>query len=395
MGAQGRDRRTREVFCAFFSLGLRSFGGPSAHIGYLHEEFVRRRRWLGEDGFAALLTLSQLLPGPASSQLAMGIGLLRAGLPGQIAAWAGFATPSAVLMVAFALGLEATALPAAGGILKGLKLAALAVVAEAVRRLAGRFCRSARPFALATAALALALALPGLWGQLAAIALGAAVGVPQGFDRPRPLAFAAAPRASVARACAVGFLALLLLLPLASWLMDHPLLLLFDGFFRAGALIFGGGHVVLPLLREVVVSPGLVDPARFTAGYGAAQALPGPLLAFAAYLGMVSTPAGGVTAALVALIAIFLPSLLLVPAALPHLARIQSHRRAQSALSGANAAVVGLIAAALYHPLWTSSVEGALDLSLALFAWLLLALRNVPSWQVVALLAAAGLVLKP
>ena len=384
-----------EVLRVFFLLGLRSFGGPVAHIGYFHETFVRRRRWVDEATFGHLVALSQLLPGPASSQVGMGLGALRAGFAGALAAWLGFTAPSALLMILFGLAVGRVDLLASSGVLHGLELAALAVVAFAVREMARHHCRGRSRIALALLAMVAVLSMPGVAGQLAAIALGAVAGAL--FFTPATAA-AAGPAAIEANRLPAAlrlalFLVLLLLLPFLARLLASPLLDLVDAFYRAGSLIFGGGHVVLPLLRGEVVVPGRVAPDLFVAGYGAAQALPGPLLSFAAYLGMVATPGGGLGSALAALIAVFLPSLLLVTGTLPFLARLRRHPRIGAALSGVNAAVVGLLLAALYTPVWTSAVTGPLGFAVAAVAYALIAVWRLPAWAVVGLCALAGLLL--
>ncbi len=384
-----------EVLGAFFALGLRSFGGPVAHIGYFHEAFVRRRRWVDEATFGHLVALSQLLPGPASSQVGMGLGALRAGFTGAVAAWIGFTAPSALLMILFGLGVGRIDLLGSSGLLHGLKLAALAVVAFAVWQMARRHCRERLQIALALFAMTLVLTLPGVAGQLSAIALGALAGAaffpPDAATREAGMAVGGGRLPALLRL--LLFAGLLLSLPLLARALGSPLAALVDAFYRAGSLIFGGGHVVLPLLRGEVVAPGWVAPDLFVAGYGAAQALPGPLLSFAAYLGMVAEPGGGIAGALAVLLAIFLPSLLLVTGALPFLARLRRHARIGAALSGVNAAVVGLLLAALYTPVWTSAVAGPTGFAVAAIAFALIAVWRLPAWAVVGLCAFAGLLL--
>ncbi len=386
--------RPLEVFRVFLALGLRAFGGPVAHLGHFHEVFVRRRRWVEESLFGHLVALSQLLPGPASSQVGMAIGMLRAGIPGMIAAWLGFTLPSALLMTGFGYALGLFDLARAGPVLRGLQIAALAVVARALLAMAAGFCRGLPELALALAGGLVAHLEAGPAGQIAAILLGALCGL---------LLFAPAQVAAVAERppsagrlpwlAALLFLLLLFALPLAARLAEGGALTLFAGFYRAGALIFGGGHVVLPLLERVVVPPGWVQADLFLAGYGAAQALPGPLLSFAAYLGTVARGSAGWPWAVLALGAIFLPSLLLVAAALPHLARLRGERRVAGALRGVNAAVVGLLGAALYDPVWTHAVTGPASLLLAAAGLLLLWRFALPSWVLVVVCAAAGALL--
>ncbi len=376
-----------EVFVAFLRLGLTSFGGPVAHLGYFRAEFVGRRRWLGEREFADLVALCQFLPGPASSQTGFAIGLLRGGLAGGLAAWAGFTLPSAALLVLFAYGAPWIA---GHGALHGLRLVAVAIVAEAVRSMARSLCPDRPRASIAALAAILVLLRPGPAGQIATIVLGAAAGL--GFCRSNapsdglPVSVAV----TVPRFVATGCLALfagLLLLPLArgaGWEGAE-----FDAFYRSGALVFGGGHVVLPLLRDAVVTPGWVSNSAFLAGYGAAQAVPGPLFTFAAYLGAV---AHGLPGAMIALVAIFLPGILLLIGVLPFWDAVRSLAAAEAAMRGVNAAVVGLLAGALYDPVWTGAVSGPADAALALGAFMLLTFWRMPPLLVVVLGALAGMV---
>ena len=385
----------REVFLAFLKLGLTSFGGPVAHLGYFRREFVGRRQWLDEAAFADLVGLCQFLPGPASSQTGFALGLLRAGYGGGLAAWLGFTLPSAVLLIVFAFLRGALSGPLGQGFLHGLKLVAVAVVAQAVSGMARSLCPDRPRAALAVAAALIALLAPTALAQIAAIAAGALAGLllrrPVAAATPAPLAIPVSRTAGIVALSL--FFALLAGLPLASrlWPGDHAVAA-FVAFWRSGALVFGGGHVVLPLLQAAVVRPGWVDANTFLAGYGAAQAVPGPLFTFAAYLGAVMQPEpNGVAGALLCLIAIFLPGLLLVLGALPFWHGLRQRSGAQAAMQGANAAVVGLLLAALYNPVWVSAVAGSGDFALALLGFALLTIAEFPPLAVVLMLAAGGM----
>jgi len=383
-----------EVLGASLRLGLTSFGGPVAHLGYFREEYVVRRRWIDEAHYADLVALGQFLPGPASSQVGMALGIIRAGLPGGVVAWLGFTLPSAIALVAFAYGLQTIGLGDAGW-LHGLKVVAVAVVAQAVwgmgRTLAADRVRASLAIVAAIAVLAsrtaavqvLVIVAAGLLGWIFLPAPGAAVATPR--------------RPPIGRGLALGalgvFFLLLVGLPLARQLAPGPALAVFDGFYRAGSLVFGGGHVVLPLLQAEVVPPGWVTTEAFIAGYGAAQAVPGPLFTFAAYLGAVMhQPPNGWSGAAWALVAVFLPSFLLVVGALPFWELLRFRASFQAALRGINAAVVGLLLAALYDPVWSSAIAGPADFGLALVAFALLMFWRVPPWLVVLLSAAGGAV---
>jgi chromate transporter len=399
--------RQIEIFTAFLRLGLTAFGGPVAHLGFFHEEFVRRRRWLDENAYADLVALCQFLPGPASSQVGMALGLRRAGLPGMGLAWLGFTLPSAILMIAFAYGMgSAGAGVAHAGWLRGLKLAAVAVVAQAVWTMAQRLCPDRARVTVALLAAAAVLVLPTAGAQVLAIAAGALAGrfllpaAKSGAARSdHALASAVSPPSSSDRHRArsvvalVTFLALLAGLPLLARLFPGSTALrVGSGFYRAGSLVFGGGHVILPLLQAETVVPGWISPDRFLAGYGAAQAIPGPLTTFAGYLGA-SLPAPlphGWGGGLLCLAAIFLPSALLVLGTLPFWEDVRHRPDAQAALRGANAAVVGVLLAALYQPVWTSAVHGPNEFVLGLLAFGLLVFWRRPPWLVVLLAAAAG-----
>ncbi len=377
------------VFLVFLRLGMTSFGGPIAHLGYFHDEFVRRRAWLSAGAYADLVALCQFLPGPASSQVGMAIGLLRAGFPGALAAWLGFTLPSALALTLFALGMASWGADLPTGLLHGLKIVAVAVVAQAVWGMARSFCIDAPRIMIALVATALALWWPAALGQIGIIVLGAAAGLV--LIRPVPRVGHEALRvpfgAGLGATLLVLFLGLLAGLPLLARFWPTPTLQLLDGFYRAGALVFGGGHVVLPLLQAEVVPSGLVNNDVFLAGYGAAQAVPGPLFTFAAFLG---ASADGWAGSVVALLAIFAPSFLLVAGVLPFWEHLRRSIRMQSALSGVNAAVVGLLLAALYHPVWTSAIFQLADLGLALLALAALMICRLAPWLVVLACGLAG-----
>jgi len=383
-----------EVFRAFLYLGLTSFGGPVAHLGYFRREFVNRRRWLDEAAYADIVALCQFLPGPASSQVGISLGLLRAGYPGAFAAWLGFTAPSAFLMIAFGYGATALREVAGSAWLHGLQIVAVAVVAQAVIGMARVLCPDLPRVALALGAAAFMLLLPAALTQIAVIAAGGLIGwalLAPGKRLGDSLSF------SVSRSSAVAalilFFVLLAALPIAALISGSQLVALLDSFYRAGALVFGGGHVVLPLLQASVVPQGWVSNDDFLAGYGAAQAVPGPLFTFSAYLGTVmALPPNGWLGGVICLVAIFLSSFLLVIGALPLWNELREAAWAQSALSGINAAVVGLLLAALYDPVWASAIFTSADFALALAAFLALILRTPPVLVVLATAIAAMLV---
>ena len=382
--ARGRVGASVEVFLAAGRLGLTSFGGPIAHIGYFRTEYVGRRRWLSEREFTDLVGLCQLLPGPASSQLGIAIGMLRAGIPGGVAAWLAFTAPSAVVMIALA-GVFRTQDVAGAGWVQGLKLVAVAVVAHAVYSMWRTLVTDWRRRGLAVLAALVVLLLATPVAQVAVIAGGAAAGrlllsAPEATGR-RALEFGVRRRTGVA--ALLLFAVLLLGLPLARQATEAHTVALTESMYRSGALVFGGGHVVLPLLESQVVPPGWVSEEDFLAGYGAAQAVPGPLFTFAGYLGAVETPSpNGVAGGTIALLAIFLPAFLLVIGTLPFWSDLRRRTSFLTALAGINAAVVGLLLAALYRPVFTSAVDGPLDLAVALGALAALLLRASP-WTVV------------
>lgn len=391
--AGGRAGSVPEVLGAFLKLGLTSFGGPVAHLGYFRAEFVERRRWLDDRSYSDLVALCQFLPGPASSQVGMALGLARAGWLGALAAWCGFTLPSAIALIVFAYGIAQWGGLAGSGAVHGLKVAAVAVVAQAVWGMAKNLCPDRARAGMALAAALLALTLPSAWSQVAVIALAGIVGW-QVLKLPHQQA-AAHQGFGVSRTAGVValvlFVALLAGLPLLAVATRSPAWSIVDGFYRAGALVFGGGHVVLPLLQAVVVPAGVVTNEQFLAGYGAAQAVPGPLFSFAAYLGAVMHgPFSGWTGGLLLLVVVFLPAFLLVVGALPFWDVLRQRDAVQSALAGVNAAVVGILLAALYDPVWTSAIRGRADFAVALAAFGLLVVARVSPLVVVLLAAGAG-----
>jgi len=375
-----------EVFLAFLRLGLTSFGGPVAHLGYFREAFVARRRWLSDGAYAELVALCQFLPGPASSQVGMAIGLQRAGWLGLLAAWVAFTMPSAILLVAFALGASSLVDVAGTGWISGFKAAAVAVVAIAVIAMARTLAPDAKRASIAGLALVGVLLVPHPAAQVVAIVVAGIIGVlwlrEPAITDDAPLTIRVGRPAAIV---CLGVLALLLIgLPILATVTQDPTLRLVDLFTRAGSLVFGGGHVVLPLLEAETVPTGLVNADAFLAGYGAAQAVPGPLFTFAAYLGAVmgSGPSGLLGAA-ITLVAIFVPSALLVVGALPFWARLRTSRLARRALMGVGACVVGILAAALYDPVFTAGVTSVPALCIAVVAFVILAAWKAPAWAVV------------
>ncbi len=395
MEKQHSPAKALEVFRVFLKLGVTSFGGPIAHLGYFRTEAVQRRRWLEDQQYADLVALCQFLPGPASSQVGFGIGLYRAGLRGAIAAFLGFTLPSAVLMALFAYGASLFSGPVGQGLLQGLKIVAVAVVAQAVLGMAKSLTPDAQRASVAVAAAAAVLLIGGTFGQVMAIAAGAAAGffLFKNSASQRSLGLNFPVRRRFGLWCLATFVLLLFGLPLLAASTGWVDLQLFDAFFRSGSLVFGGGHVVLPLLQSALVEPGWVTDQQFLAGYGAAQAVPGPLFTFAAYLGTLSTSgSGGILGAAIALAGIFLPGLLLLLGVLPFWNFLSTRPAAQAAMGGASAAVVGILAAALYDPVFTSAVTGAEEFALALLCFLLLASWKLPPWIVVVVGALGGVV---
>jgi chromate transporter len=387
----------RAVLFAFLKLGLLSFGGPVAHLGYFRNEFVQRRKWLEDAEYADLVALCQFLPGPASSQVGMAIGLRRAGILGALAAWTGFTLPSAVLMCAFGFGVRWLGADAQAGWLHGLKIAAVAVVAQAVWGMGRSACADAPRVGLMLAAAAAMLVSRGTIAQLGVLACAGVFGwlLLRKHVTPRPhLRAVAALPFSVSNLALLVYFALLALLPLAARMTHVHAVELMDSFYRTGALVFGGGHVILPLLRAEVVPPGWISESAFLAGYGAAQAVPGPLFTFAAYLGTAMQPApAGVPGALLCLVSIFLPGLLLVIGALPYWDRLRGSIAARAAILAVNAAVVGILLAALIDPIGTSAIVAPRDAVVALCALVLLTVLKAPPVVVVLLCALAGQVL--
>lgn len=385
-----RRESVGRIFLIFLRLGLSSFGGPVAHLGYFRDEFVVRRRWLDEARYADLVALCQLLPGPASSQTGMALGMGRRGYRGALAAWAGFTLPSALVMVLFALGLarHGELLPSA--VLHGLKIVAVAVVAQAVWGMARSLCADAPRVTLMALAASMMLARPGAATQIGVILAAGLVGLrwfrpeqsraDERVDDPHPVGrgrLAGIVWLGVFGACLIG-------LPILTRSLAAPTLAVIDAFFRAGALVFGGGHVVLPLLQAAVVPNGWVDEQVFLAGYGAAQAVPGPMFTFAAFLGAsLQVGPSGWSGGLLCLVAIFAPSFMLIASALPFWEALRRNARLRAALAGINAAVVGLLLAALYDPVWTSAIEAPRDFTLALLTFVALMFWKWPPWWVV------------
>lgn len=388
-----RRRSIGEIFLVFLRLGLTSFGGPIAHLGYFRDEIVHRRKWLDDQTYADLVALCQFTPGAASSKVGIGIGLSAGGLPGAVASWLAFTLPSALALVLFAYGVASYADVLDSGFLHGLKVVAVAVVALAVWGMARNLCPDARRATLAVAAALVFSAWPTSLGQIAAIVVGGLVGFLFLKDSRDGEHIPMHP--GIGRLAGAGalflFFALLVGLPAFAALAPDQSLALFDSFYRSGSLVFGGGHVVLPLLQSEVVPPGWVTNDTFLAGYGAAQAVPGPLFTFAGYLGAIMTPQpNGWLGAAICLVAIFLPSFLLTVGALPFWEDLRRMRAVRSALVGVNAAVVGLLLAALYDPVWTSAIRSPADFGLAIAAFTLLAFWKVPPWLVVLLTALGG-----
>lgn len=376
------------LFLIFLRLGLTSFGGPIAHLGFFHDEFVTRRKWLDEASYGDLVALCQILPGPASSQVGIAVGLSQGGLPGALAAWLGFTLPSAVLMVLFAFGTSSLVNLFGTQWLHGLKIVAVAVVAQALWAMGTRLCSFWLTAVLAAASAVVISVLPSVTGTMTVLAVGAGAGIlflRENASLPPHLPLSVPIRRRTGLWVLGLFFGLLLVLPLGASGRGAPdALKMGDRFFRVGALVFGGGHVVLPLLQAEVVQTGWVSPDAFMAGYGAAQAVPGPLFSLAAYLGAVSqTEVNGVAGACLCLIAIFLPSFLLVLGVLPFWESWQRNRRLRRALQGLNAAVVGLLLAAFFNPVWTSAIFSMRDFGLAVLALLLLIRWKWPAWAVV------------
>ncbi|MBD3919121.1 chromate transporter [Paenibacillus sp. PR3] len=377
-----------EVLAVSTKLGLTSFGGPIAHLGYFHDEYIRRRKWMDERTYADLVALCQFLPGPASSQVGIGIGVLRAGLLGGLTAWIGFTLPSVIVLVLFAFLMQGFDISSAGWI-HGLKIVAVAIVAQAVLGMGQKLTPDRNRATIAIIAASITLLWQTAFSQVILIVIAGIVGmilyrkstIPESVDLTVPI------RRSVAVLCLVGFFGLLILLPLMRQIIVADWLSLFDSFYRSGSLVFGGGHVVLPLLEREVVPTGWISKADFLAGYGAAQAVPGPLFTFAGYLGAMIN---GVTGALIATVAIFLPAFLLIVGALPFWSSLRKNPNVQGVLIGINAAVVGILLAALYNPLWTTAILAPVDFALVSILFLLLVFWKIPPWIIVVFGAAGG-----
>jgi len=387
--------RILEVLKVSTRLGLTSFGGPIAHLGYFHEEYVKRKKWLDEKNYADLVALCQFLPGPASSQVGIAIGIQRAGLIGGLMAWIGFTLPSAIALMIFALVLKGMNIQQTGW-LHGLMIVAVAVVAQAVWSMASKLATGRIRGAIAILSAVVTLLIPASMVQVAIIIIAGIIGwiflKSDSSQEIKPI------QIRIGKKTGIVFLTLffgfLILLPLLRIVIHNQGFAMFDSFYRAGALVFGGGHVVLPLLQQDVVPTGWMTNAQFLAGYGAAQAVPGPLFTFSAYLGFVTnTFPNGVIGGILALLAIFLPAFLLVAGALPFWNIIRTKHSFQSALSGINASVVGILIAALYNPVWTSAIKTSYDFSLAIIAFGLLMIWKLPPWIVVIISALGGMVI--
>ena len=375
-----------EAFRAFLKLGLTSFGGPIAHLGYFRDELVLRRRWLSDAAYADLVALCQFLPGPASSQVGFALGYLRGGPAGAILAWAAFTLPSVALLLAFAFAAESFGGAMGQHAIHGLKLVAVAIVAQAVWGMAHSLAPDRQRATIALAAVLIVTFLPTAFGQVAAIAAGAILGtfwcrmLNNGSDSQFPVPISR----RLGLLLIALFFVLLIGLPVMVAFWPIQTLALFEAFYRAGALVFGGGHVVLPLLEARVVESGWVSADAFLAGYGATQAVPGPLFTFAAYLGAIAQPGPeGLFGAGVALLGIFLPGMLLLIGMLPFWEALRRSTFARAGMAGTNAAVVGILGSALYQPIWTSAVLSAADFAVAIFAFILLTAWKAPPWLVV------------
>ncbi|MCL9685259.1 chromate efflux transporter [Legionella maioricensis] len=395
--SNNRFFRAIDVFLIFLRLGLTSFGGPVAHLGYFREEFVERRQWLNEHAYSDLVALCQLLPGPASSQVGIAIGLSRAGYLGAVVSWLGFTLPSALILVLIAFGLTKIGNALDAGWLHGLKIIAVAVVAQAVWQMSKTLCPDLIRKLFAVVAALIAVLFPNAWGQVGVILSGGLIGWLLLKNAPLfPHVHLPIKISKCSGIIALSlFFTLLILLPLLSASTHNNFFYICEGFFRAGSLVFGGGHVVLPLLQSVVVPAGLITNELFLAGYGAAQAGPGPLFSFAAYLGAILKLApNGLLGASTCLIAIYLPSFLIVIGVLPFWEQLRRYQAMKQAMQGINAVVVGLLLAALYNPVWTNAIYNAVDFCVALGAFLLLNFWKFPSWVVVLIGAGIGQIIK-
>lgn len=380
------------ILLIFLRLGVTSFGGPVAHIGYFREEFVNRRKWLSDQSYADLVALCQFLPGPASSQVGLALGMSQAGFRGALAAWCGFTLPSALALILVAYGATQPDGLISAGVVQGLKLIAVAVVAQAVWGMALSLCRGRIEIAVMLGAACAMLVMPTIWLQPALIALAALIGWLL-LERPADAEHAQLPvqlSMAAGKRLLLVFAALLLILPLLSALIPSAALTLFDLFYRIGSLVFGGGHVVLPLLQAETVPTGLITEDLFLAGYGAAQAVPGPLFTFAAYLGTAMNTLPGWLGGMIALVAIFTPSFLLVAGVLPFWDHLRRHTGVRAALAGVNAAVVGLLLAALYTPISTGTLHAPVHFALVLLAFAALHIWKLPVWLLVLVYAVGG-----
>ncbi|HEY2493202.1 MAG TPA: chromate transporter [Paenibacillus sp.] len=389
---QGRISVLMEVLSVSTKLGLTSFGGPIAHLGYFHNEYIRRRKWMDERSYADLVALCQFLPGPASSQIGIGIGIVRAGLLGGVIAWLGFTLPSVIALVAFAFLLKGFDIGNVGWI-HGLKIVAVAIVAHAILGMGRKLTPDRDRVTIAVIAATITLCWQSAYSQVLVILVAGVVGLwlyrKKGVAGTPELPIAISRYFAVA--CLALFFGLLLVLPLLRQWGDNEWLAMFDSFYRSGSLVFGGGHVVLPILEREVVPTGWVSQADFLAGYGAAQAIPGPLFTFAGYLGAML---GGISGAIIATIAIFLPAFLLVVGMLPFWNGLRNSPKIQGALVGINAAVVGILLAALYDPLWTTAILEPMDFALAALLYIMLVFWKLPPWVIVLTGAAGGMVLR-
>lgn len=386
----GAKMKLIEVFLVFLRLGLTSFGGPIAHLGYFHDEFVSRRKWINEHTYADLVALCQFLPGPASSQVGIALGLTRAGYLGAILAWIGFTFPSAVLMMAFAFGITHFHHFFSTGHLHGLKIAAVAVVAQAIWGMFPKLCPDKSRIGIAFISCFVSLILPSSLVQLAILFVGGLIGVffLSTHNQLPHTPFESKFSKKISFALLIGFFVILLVLPLVAQLTNNAALRQFNSFFKTGALVFGGGHVVLPLLKSEIVQNGWVTNENFMAGYGAAQAIPGPLFTFSAYLGAISSIApSGIIGGLICLLAVFLPSFLLIIGILPFWEQLRNESYIQSATKGLNATVVGLLIAAFYDPVWTSAIFNLKDFVTFFATFILLTFIKWPSWLVVIITA--------
>jgi chromate transporter len=381
-----------EILLVSSRLGLSSFGGPVAHLGYFHEEYIRRRKWMDEKSYADLVALCQFLPGPASSQVGIGIGVMRAGVLGGIVSFIGFTLPSVIALIIFAILLNEMNLGDAGWI-RGLKIVAVAVVAHAILGMAAKLTPDSKRKAIALLALVGTLVWQTAFTQIGIILIAAFIGFVlfknQKAEEHPSLSFPVSKR--FAAVCLSLFFSLLILLPVVREVTSLNWIAMFDSFYRSGSLVFGGGHVVLPLLEREFVPSGWLTEEAFLAGYGAAQAVPGPLFTFAAYLGAVLN---GWQGGLIATFAIFLPAFLLILGALPFWNSLRRNPKVKGALMGVNAGVVGILIAAFYHPIWTSSIKAPSDFAFASVLFSMLVIWKFPPWVVVVIGAAGGILME-